>query len=207
VRCCCALGPRSQPAGSTCCTSSCGSTSCLIRVVAVALTAAGGGATRRGVWCERLVRSEPMLCGTGRRATRRHATQGTSLYTEEVRLHLLSARPYRGHRKGAQLLSSSTVSRAALWVPPSSKDQAAGAAATTSRHCGASRGATTTAAASCQLEVPHLSTYSRSLQGRSRADGSASAFERALASRDPERPSLEYVRHTPSTTNTSSHPV
>ena len=136
---------------------------------------------------------------------------GHKLGHEEVRLHLLSARPYRGHRKGAQLLSSSTVSRAALWVPPSSKDQAAGAAATTSRHCGASRGATTTAAASCQLEVPHLSTYSRSVQGRSRADGSASALERALASRDPERPSLEYTIYhkylfSPSINTNNTHP-
>ena len=149
--------------------------------VAVWLTAAGRAA-RHGVACgERLVRSEPVCrCGTGLRATHRHARTAHTilmvLVHEEVPLHLLSARLYRGHREGgaaSHFLHSISCSTAG--APPGSKDQAACAAATESLRA-ASRGATVTAAASCRLEVPPTQHCAAALCRAARGQ-TGSAFE------------------------------
>ena len=203
MRCCCALGPRSQPAGSTCCTSSCGSTSCLIRVVAVALTAAGGGATRRGVWCERLVRSEPMLCGTGRRATRRHATQGTSLDTR--RCDYTSSQP---------VPTEATARVHSFSLPPQYLVQ----------HCGCRqaprtklpvppppRHVTVAPAEALPPPQPLAASWKCPISARTAAQCRAARGQTAVPVhlKGPWLREIQNVRlsSTPSTTNTSSHPV
>ena len=186
----CSRTGRSRLA-STCCTSSCGSASHLIPAVAVWLTAAGRAA-RHGVACgERLVRSEPVCrCGTGLRATHRHARTAHTilmvLVHEEVPLHLLSARLYRGHREGgaaSHFLHSISCSTAG--APPGSKDQAACAAATESLRA-ASRGATVTAAASCRLEVPPTQHCAAALCRAARGQ-TGSAFEGLSSARSVYR--------------------